>query len=141
MAGLKTTRNDADVDEFLNSVGNERRRRDALEMRDLMAGLAGEKPEMWGASIVGYGAYRYTSKAGDEHEWFKVGFSPRRQALTLYIMDGFDEYEALLGKLGDHSTGKSCLYIKDLEQIDLDALSEMITRSLENIEARSTATD
>jgi len=135
MAELKTTRNNADVNAFLDSVDNEVRRRDALTMKDLMAEVTGEQPEMWGNAIVGYGPYRYTPKSGGtEHEWFKVGFSPRKQYLTLYIMDGFDGYEGLLGRLGSHTTGKACLYIKDLEKVDQDVLSELITGSVAQVE-------
>lgn len=131
MAQLKTTRNDGDVDAFLHGVEDARRRRDALRMRKLMAEITGEKAEMWGDSIVGYGSYRYRTKAGGaEHEWFKVGFSPRKASLTLYIMDGFSEYEELLSRLGNHSTGKACLYLKDLEQVDEGTLEEIITRSV-----------
>jgi hypothetical protein len=140
MAGLKTTRNDGDVDSFLRSVDDETRRRDALEVRDLMASVTGETPHMWGTSIVGYGPYTYRPKAGGaEHEWFKVGFSPRKAALTLYLMDGFDDYASLLGKLGAHTTGKSCLYIKRLEDVDRGVLSELIRRSVTAVEERSGA--
>jgi len=135
MAELKTTRNDADVDAFLDSVDNETRRRDAFTMKDLIADVTGETPEMWGNAIVGYGPYRYTPKSGGaEHEWFKVGFSPRKQYLTLYIMDGFDGYQELLGRLGSHTTGKACLYIKDLEKVDKNVLTELITRSVARVE-------
>jgi hypothetical protein len=138
VAEIKTTRSKRDVDEFLDSVANERRRRDAKAMKLLMADLTGEEPEMWGSSIVGYGPYRYKPKSGGaEHEWFKVGFSPRKQSLTLYIMDGFGEHDDLLGRLGDHTTGKSCLYIKDLEEVDLEVLSELITRSVAYVEERN----
>ncbi|MGD2100766.1 MAG: DUF1801 domain-containing protein [Acidimicrobiia bacterium] len=137
MAELKTTRNDADVDEYLHGVDNQTRRRDALAIRDLMAQVTGEKPEMWGDSIVGFGPYAYRPKSGGaEHEWFKVGFAPRKQALTLYIMDGFDDYDALLSKLGPHSTGKSCLYIKNLEKVDTEVLTELVKRSVAHVEAR-----
>ena len=137
MAEIKTTRNDADVDEFLNSVDNDARRRDAFAMKDLMAAATGEKPEMWGTSIVGYGPYRYTPKAGGaEYEWFKVGFAPRKQSLTLYIMDGFAAYDELLGKLGKHTTGKACLYVKNLDDVDIEVLSELITRSVSQVESR-----
>ena len=139
MAELKTTRNDGSVDEFLASVDNEKRKRDALVIRDLMAEVTGDEPEMWGTSIVGYGPYSYTPKAGGaKHEWFKIGFSPRKASLTLYIMDGFSEYETLLGRLGSHSTGKACLYIKDLDQVDPVVLRELITRSVAAVEARNT---
>lgn len=138
MAELKTSRNDGDVDAFLDSVDNETRRRDALVMKDLMADITGEKPEMWGNSIVGYGAYTYKPKSGGSlNEWMKVGFSPRKQSLTLYIMDGFSDYESLLGQLGNHSTGKACLYIKDLNNVDMDVLKNLITASVAAVEERT----
>lgn len=135
MAEIKTTRTDADVDEFLASVEDESRRRDALTVKDLMEQVTGEKPSMWGPSIVGYSPYVYRPKSGGaEREWFKVGFSPRKQALTLYLMEGFDGYEELLGDLGPHSTGKSCLYIKELDKVDQDVLTELINQSLANFD-------
>lgn len=133
MADLKTQQNEGDVDRFLESVENERRRREAFEVKDLMTRLSGEEPKMWGNSIVGYGRRDYTTKSGSTNQWFKIGFSPRKQTLTLYIMDGFSNYESLLEKLGPHSTGKACLYIKDLEKVDRKILEELITRSLDHV--------
>ncbi len=134
MAELKTQRNDGDVDAFLESVDNETRRRDAFVVKDLMTEITGDKAEMWGTSIVGFGAYRYGKD--NDREWMKVGFSPRKQSLTLYIMDGFSDYEGLLEDLGPHSTGKSCLYIKDLEKVDKATLTDLITKSVAAVEAR-----
>ena len=135
MAELKTQRNDGDVDAFIALVENDTRRRDAATIKETMTRLTGEQPQMWGASIVGYGTYSYRSGAGKESAWFKIGFSPRKQALTLYIMNGFSQYEGLLSKLGDHSLGKSCLYIKNLENVDDTILDELITNSLAHIDA------
>lgn len=131
MAEIKTTRTDADVDTFLDSVDDEGRRRDAIAVKEMMEQVTGEKPAMWGPSIVGYSTYVYRPKSGGaEREWFKVGFSPRKQALTLYVTEGFTGYQELLSNLGPHSTGKSCLYIKDLEKVDRGVLKELITESL-----------
>ena len=142
MAEPKTTRTDANVDEFLASVDNDIRRRDAMAMRDLMTKVTGEQPSMWGPSIVGFGPYTYRPKSGGaDHEWFKVGFSPRKAALTLYVMDGFDDYEALLGRLGKHSTGKACLYIKNLDDVDVAVLTQLLERSVKAVEARISDTD
>lgn len=135
MAELKTQQNDGDVDAFLNSVENETRRRDSLTVKDVMTRVSGEEPKMWGDSIVGFGEYAYKNRSGKEHKWMKVGFSPRKQSLTLYIMDGFGEYESLLGDLGPHSTGKSCLYIKDLTKVDGDVLEDLIRKSLGSVNA------
>ncbi|MCZ6631360.1 MAG: DUF1801 domain-containing protein [Actinobacteria bacterium] len=135
MAELKTQPNDGDVDAFIASVENDRRRRDAATIKETMTRLSGEQPQMWGTSIVGYGTYGYRSGAGEQSSWFKIGFSPRKQALTLYIMNGFGEYEGLLSNLGNHSLGKSCLYIENLENVDAEILDELITNSLAHIDA------
>ena len=135
MAELKTQQNDGDVDAFLNSVENDTRRRDAFAVKEIMTRLTGEEPKMWGASIVGFGEYPYKNAAGKENRWMKIGFSPRKQSLTLYIMDGFSNYDSLLGELGPHTTGKSCLYVKDLTKVDNDVLEQLITSSLEHINA------
>lgn len=137
MAERKTQQNDGDVDAYLASIGDDRRRRDSLAMCEMMTRLSGNEPAMWGTSIIGFGEYRYTSGSGKPSTWMKIGFAPRKQALTLYIMDGFDSHDALLDRLGPHSTGKACLYIKDLELVDRTALEELISASLAHIEARS----
>jgi hypothetical protein len=134
MAELKTKRNKGDVDAFLNSVADEKKRQDSFTVLELMKKVTGKKPEMWGDSIVGFGSYSYTNTTGRENTWFLTGFSPRKQSLTLYIMSGFDEYDKLLGKLGKHSTGKSCLYIKKLEDVDMDVLKELVKQSVEHME-------
>ena len=137
MAEIKTTRSNESVDDFIKSVENDRRREDSQSVKEIMTRLSGEKPQMWGTSIVGFGPYVYTPKAGGkEREWFKIGFSPRKQSMVLYIMDGFKNYDTLLGDLGPHSTGKSCLYIKNLEKVDQDVLEQLITESLQAVEER-----
>ena len=133
MADLKTQKNDADVETFLRSVENEQRRNDSLEVLELMKEVTGEQPKMWGSSIVGFGDYHSVYASGRENDWFLTGFSPRKQNLTLYIMDGFKNYDSLLGKLGKHSTGKSCLYIKKLEDVDQDVLRQIIRESIESV--------
>ncbi|MGD8404154.1 MAG: DUF1801 domain-containing protein [Anaerolineales bacterium] len=138
MAELKTKRNKGDVEAFLNSVSDERKREDSFAILDLMKQTTGKEPEMWGDSIVGFGSYHYKYKSGREGDWFLTGFSPRKQNLTLYIMSGFDEYDQLLSKLGKHSTGKSCLYIKKIEDVDVDVLKELVQKSVEHME-RSTS--
>ncbi len=131
MADPKTRKNDASVEAFLNSVENDRKREDSFALLEMMQEVTGEEPKMWGDSIVGFGEYHYTYASGRGGDWFLVGFAPRKQNLTLYIMAGFDEYEELLGKLGKHSTGKSCLYIKRLDDVDLTALNELIELSVQ----------
>ncbi|MGB2840733.1 MAG: DUF1801 domain-containing protein [Actinomycetes bacterium] len=131
MAEAKTKRNDGDVEAFLASTSPERRRHDAQHVCALMADVTGEEPAMWGSSIVGFGSLRFTYADGRSSDWFVVGFSPRRQSLTLYLMDGFEEHSELLEQLGPHSTGKSCLYIKRLDAVDTDVLRKLIAKSVQ----------
>ena len=130
---MKTTPNDSSVKDFLNSVENDKRRQDGLEVLKMIEEETNLEPQMWGDSIVGFGRYRYKYASGREGEWMLIGFSPRKQNLTLYIMDGFDEYDTLLGKLGRHKTGKSCLYINKLEDVDQDVLKQLIKNSVEHM--------
>lgn len=130
MAELKTQKNKASVTEFLNNVENEKRRKDSKEVLKIMKEITGEQPAMWGPSIIGFGSYHYKYASGQEGDWFKVGFSPRKNALTLYIMTGFGRYAELMGKLGKYKTGKSCLYINKLEDVDMDILRELIQESM-----------
>lgn len=127
---LKTTPNSNDVEEFLKRVENEKKRTDSFAILQLMSEATGETPQMWGDSIVGFGSYHYKYASGREGDWFLAGFSPRKQNLTLYIMAGFDEYEDLLKDLGKHKTGKSCLYINKLDDVDPDVLKELIKASV-----------
>ena len=133
MAELKTKRNKGDVEAFLKSVPDEKKRQDSFAILDLMKQVTGEDPEMWGESIIGFGSYHYKYDSGREGDWFVTGFSPRKQSLTLYIMAGFDNYDQLLGKLGKHSTGKSCLYVKKIEDVDMDVLKELVRQSVEHM--------
>ena len=133
MSNLKTTRNDGDVRAYLESVASEQRRKDALTMLELMREITGEEAEMWGESIVGFGIYRYRYASGRQGDWFLTGFAPRKQALTLYIMPGFERYAALLAKLGKHKIGKSCLYISKLADVDRNVLKEIIAASVEQM--------
>jgi len=133
LAELKTRRNDARVDAFLDAVVNEQERGDSRAIVDLIRDATGEQPAMWGASIIGFGSYHYKYASGREGDWFLTGFSPRVQNLTLYIMAGFEAYEPLLKKLGKYKTGKSCLYVKKLEDVDLGVLRELVERSVEHM--------
>lgn len=137
MAELKTQPNAASVEDFLNTVPDEEKRADAFAVLKLMKQVTKAKPKMWGSSIVGFGEYHYTYESGREGDWFLTGFSPRKQSLTLYIMSGFARYDSLMKKLGKYKTGKSCLYIKKLEDIDLVILKELITQSVNHVAARS----
>ena len=131
MSQNKTIANDKDVMAFLNSVEPEKKREDSVIIAKLMEEVTGEQPTMWGTSIVGFGSYHYRYESGREGDMPLVGFSPRKQAITLYIMTGFDAREDLLGKLGKYNTGKACLYIKKIEDVDLNVLRELVSQSAE----------
>lgn len=135
MAELKTRRNDGDVDAFLDSIEDETKREDAKAVRTLMEEVTGDEAAMWGDSIVGFGERLVVYPNGRELDWFTVGFSPRKQSLTLYIMDGFDQYDAFLSKLGKHSTGKSCLYVKRLSDVDTTVLRDLVEASVRHLSA------
>ena len=130
MAQNKTQRNDGDVMAYLESVSNKRRREDSLVVLEMMGEITGERAEMWGTSIVGFGSYHYRYASGREGDFMFTGFAPRKQALTLYIMGGHERYEALFAKLGKYRTGSSCLYINKLADVDLDVLREIIAASV-----------
>jgi hypothetical protein len=133
MAELKTQENDASVDDYLNSVEDDKKREASFKVKELMEDVTGEEARMWGESIVGFGHYKYKYASGREGEWMITGFAPRKRNLTLYIMSGFEEYDDLLDKLGKHSTGKSCLYINKLEDIDMDVLRELVDKSVQHM--------
>lgn len=130
MSELKTKVNDASVEAFLNTVADERKRRDAFTIMALMQEVTQAEPKMWGDSIVGFSSYHYVYASGREGDWPIIGFSPRKQNLTLYFMPGFEQSGELLQKLGKHTTGKSCLYIKKLDDIDLVTLRQMIEQAV-----------
>ena len=130
MAELKTKLNDASVVDFLNNVHDTKRREDCFVILELMKKITKAEPKMWGDSIIGFGSNKLKYASGRELDWFLTGFSPRKQNLTLYIMSGFDEYSELLKKLGKHKTSKACLYIKKIEDINLNVLKEMISLSI-----------
>jgi len=131
MATLKTVKNDASVVEFLGKIENEQQRKDAYVILELMKKVTDSEPSMWGDAIVGYGDYHYKYDSGREGDWFLTGFSPRKQNLTLYIMSGFAKFDEKLAKLGKFKNSKGgCLYVKNLEDINLDILEEMIIESV-----------
>ena len=130
MSDLKTRANQASVDELLESVTDEARRQDCLRVLEIMKSATGEEPRIWGSSIAGFGTYHYRYESAREGDWFLTGFSPRKNNLTLYIMAGFDRYEDLMARLGRHTTGKSCLYVKRLADIDMAVLRELVAESV-----------
>ncbi len=131
MSELKTKQNEASVDSFLDSVGSDRRREDSFTVLELMKRITGDEPRMWGAAIVGFGSYRYKYASGRSGEMPRIGFSPRKQSLTVYVMPGFSGYDELLSRLGKHRTGKSCLYINKLADIDMGVLEDLIRSALD----------
>ena len=130
MAELKTRPTDADVNAFLDNVADERRRADARAVCDLMHKITGREPVLWGSSIIGFGSYTYEYASGQTGDWPLTGVSPRKQALTVYVMSGFDEYDSLLAQLGPHKTGRSCLYIRNLDKVDQKVLARLIRKSV-----------
>ena len=134
MAELKTQPTNKSVKDFIDGIADDTRRRDCRTIMRIMKKVTKARPKMWGSNIVGYGKYHFKYASGREGEWFAAGFSPRVQSLTLYIMSGFRQYASLMKKLGKHTTGKSCLYIKRLDDIDLDVLEELVERSVRHVE-------
>ncbi|HVQ40353.1 MAG TPA: DUF1801 domain-containing protein [Pyrinomonadaceae bacterium] len=136
MAELKTKPTAESVLAFLNNLTDEDRRADCLAVIDIMRDVTKEEPEMWGTSIVGFGRYRYKYADGREREWMLTGFSPRKNDLTLYIMQGFESSPDLMKRLGKHKTGKSCLYVKKLADVDLKVLRQLVAKSVKQMNAK-----
>jgi len=136
MAELKTKETDASVEAFLGGIEHERKRTDAQTVCAQMSEVTDGPPKMWGKSIVGFGSYKYKYESGRTGEWMLVGFSPRKTSLTLYIMSGFGEYDALMARLGKHKTGKSCLYINKLADVDTAVLRELVEKSVAHMKAK-----
>lgn len=132
----KTQRTKASVAAFIAAVEDETRRKDAKAVDKLMREITGEKPAMWGAAIVGYGEYAYTGASGRSGVWPRIGFSPRKSNLTLYLMLGLGDNAPLLKKLGKHKSGKGCLYINKLSDVDAKVLRELIARSWKQMAAK-----
>ena len=136
MPELKTKVSKASVEKFLNSVKGEQKREDSFKILDMMKKITKEDPKMWGPSIVGFGKYHYKYASGHEGDMCIAGFSPRKEALTIYILPGFDKYESLMRKLGKIKTGKSCLYIKKLDDVDTKVLTELIIQSVKYMQMK-----
>ena len=126
---LKTKQNNADVWAFLDSIKNDQQKKDSLYLLDMMRVISGVEPKMWGKQMVGFGNYSYKTKAGKVGEWFLIGFSPRKNNISLHLMFGLEEQADLLNKLGKHSKGKGCLYINKLDDIDEKVLKEIMTNT------------
>jgi hypothetical protein len=131
MSQNKTQPTTQSAEAFLNTVENDKRRQDAFEVLQMMREITGQEPVMWGDSIIGFDQYHYKYASGREGDFLLVGFSPRKTALTLYIMPGFERYDELMQKLGKYKTGKACLYVKKLEDVDREVLEELIRQSVQ----------
>lgn len=130
---LKTRKNQASVQAFINNVEDLRLRADSKHLLALFEDITGVDPKMWGGSIIGFGEYTYHRANGDQGTYLATGFSPRKSGPTIYIMPGYQNYDAILQRLGPYKLGKSCLYLKSLEGIDLDCLRELIETGLEDL--------
>lgn len=133
MAEMKTRATGDSVDALLGAIPDEQRRQDCLRVLDIMKDVTGEAPKIWSGSMVGFGTYHYRYDSGREGDWFVTGFAPRKGNLTLYIMAGFDRYPELLGRLGKYKTGKSCLHVKTLADVDEDVLRELVRASVDHM--------
>jgi hypothetical protein len=141
MAELKTKQTEADVNSFLDSVTDEKKRSDSYAIMEMMSEITGSKPKLWGDSIIGFGNYRYKYASGREGDWFLTGFAPRKQNISLYLMAGYigpenQDYERLLQELGKFKMGKGCVYINKLEDVDKDRLKELIRMSVNYLKDR-----
>jgi len=135
MTELKTKPTDKSVDQFLKKVEHPTKREDSFKILELMKEVTKEEPVMWGDSIVGFGSYHYKYASGREGDWFLVGFSPRKQNLAVYLINGFEKYQKQLSNLGKYKTGKSCLYINKLKDIDIQILRELVLKSVKHLKA------
>jgi len=136
MAELKTQQNNASVTAFLAALDDPQQRADAKKLSKMMREATGSRAKMWGTSIIGFGSYHYVYASGREGDWPIVGYSPRKQNLSIYIMSGFSGSEKLMEKLGKHKTGKSCLYIKRLADVDEEVLRKLIDKSVGYIRSK-----
>ena len=130
MTELKTRENDASVLDFLSTVEDESKRDDCFEILKMMEEATGAPPRMWGSSIIGFGSYHYKYASGQEGDWMRIGFSPRKQNIALYFMAGVEKHPELLKKIGKYKIGKSCFYIKRLDDVDRKALRKMMVDNL-----------
>ena len=131
MAEIKTRPTPVSIDDFLDGVPDPQRREDARKVKAMMERLSGEPATMWGPSIVGFGSYHYRYESGHEGDMCRIGFSPRARELVLYLIGGFPRHQALMDRLGKYRTGKSCLYVKRLSDVDESVLETLIAESLD----------
>ncbi len=132
-AELKTKKTAGSVSRFIESVKDEQKRKDSFAVLEIMKKITKEEPKMWGSSIVGFGDFHFVYDSGREGDWLLTGFSPRKQALTLYIFGGFERYLDLMSKLGKYKAGKSCIYVRKLEDLNLPVLKTLISESVKHV--------
>lgn len=132
---LKTKVNDKDVIAFLEKIEDEKKRSDSFELLDLFTKITNAEAKMWGENIIGFGSYHYQYESGQEGEWFKIGFSPRKAKFSLYVMSGFEQLKPHLDKLGKHKIGKSCLYVNKLADIDNEVLENLVLQSFNHLKS------
>jgi hypothetical protein len=137
MTDPKTRPTKASVDKFIRSIKNEQTQNDCYKIIEVMKKAAKAEPIMWGTNIVGFGTYSMKYASGKELDWPIIGFSPRKQNITLYLSSGFDEYDSLLKKLGKHTSSKVCLYIKRLDDVDMKVLKELVSKSVNHMKKQS----
>ena len=133
MAELKTKETNASVRDFLNRIDDAQKKADSKLLLKMMQTVTGNKPKMWGDSIVGFGKYTYQYASGRTGDWMQTGFSPRKTNLSIYIMCGFEDFQSELKKLGKYKTGASCLYIKSLKEVNLEILTLLVKKSVEKM--------
>ncbi len=136
MAELKTKPTTNSVAKFLAAIPDADRRSDCQAIADMMAKITKKEPKMWGSSIVGFDDYHYVGASGREGDWFVVGFSPRAKAISVYLMGGLEHQTDLLAKLGKHKTGKGCLYVNKLKDVDFAVLTKMVKASVQEMKKR-----
>ena len=133
MAEIKTQKTNGSVDDFIAGIENDRKREDSKTLLAMMQRVTGEKPEMWGTSIIGFGDHHHKYETGREGDWFKIGFSPRKQNLSVYVMGYISADDPLFTKLGKFTTSMACLYIKRLEDVDTEVLEKLVKRAYDNV--------
>lgn len=131
MSQNKTQPTEQSVIQFLTAVTPDQKRQDAFALLEMMERLSGYQAQMWGPSIIGFGQYHYKYDSGREGDFMRIGFSPRKTNLSLYIIAGVDKHQDLLAELGKHKTGKSCLYVNKLSDVRLNVLEQLIVKALE----------
>lgn len=138
MAELKTKVGSEDMNDFLNKVTPDQKRKDCFQLLEMLINITGIQPKIWGNAIVGFGTFQYKQKSGQAGDWFMAGFSPRKQNISIYTMSGFNQHEPLMCKLGKFKTGVGCLYINRLSDIDVKVLNELMRLSFDEMKNKYT---